>query len=192
MTHCFNRRYTVASPATFDAFRSASGLALVRHYSLNENMMFDAKDAEKLGYFASDIERAGPACMMAEALAVANGDPTMFGYLLGENFGRGFPQYVREFNANFLALPALPSERLTQACDDQEVVVRIIRTPQHGAWLAIVNTGYGGKSGARIRLPGKGAARDAVHDTALPQKDATLELTLRPFELRAVRLSSEK
>ena len=60
----------------------------------------------------ADIERAGPYCMMAEALAMANGDPTMLGYLLGGNFGRGFPQYVREFNANFLALPALPSERL--------------------------------------------------------------------------------
>ena len=41
MTHCFNRAYTVASPATFDAFRAPAGLAMVRHYALNENMMFD-------------------------------------------------------------------------------------------------------------------------------------------------------
>ena len=62
-----------------------------------------------LGYFVADIERAGPFCMMAEALAMANGDPTMIGYLVGSNYGRGFPGYVRDFNANFLALPALPS-----------------------------------------------------------------------------------
>jgi hypothetical protein len=192
MTHCFNRRYTAASPATFDAFRGPAGLALMRHYSLNENMMFDMKDAEKLGYFVADFERAGPACMMGEAIAVANGDPTMLGYLLGGNFGRGFPQYVREFNANFLALPALPSKRLPGASDDREIVVRIIRTPQHGAWLAVVNTGHGGKSGAKIRLPEKGAARDAVSDAALPVKDGTLELTLRPFELRTIRLGPEK
>jgi hypothetical protein len=182
----------VASPATFDAFRGPSGLALVRHYSLNENMMFDAKDAEKLGYFVADIERAGPACMMTEALAVANGDPTMLGYLLGANFGRGFPQYVREFNANFLALPALPSERLSGASDDKEIVVRLIRTPQHGAWLAVVNTGYESKRAAKIHLPEKGAARDAVRDTPLPAKDGTLELSLRPFELRTIRLGAAK
>jgi hypothetical protein len=164
----------------------------MRHYSLNENMMFDMKDAEKLGYFVADFERAGPACMMGEAIAVANGDPTMLGYLLGGNFGRGFPQYVREFNANFLALPALPSKRLPGASDDQEIVVRIIRTPQHGAWLAVVNTGYENKRGVKIRLPEKGAARDAVSNTPLPVKDGTLGLTLRPFELRTIRLGPEK
>jgi hypothetical protein len=128
--------------------------------------------------------------MMAESLAVANGDPTMLGYLLGANFGRGFPQYVREFNANFLALPALPSERLSGASDDAEVVVRLIRTPQHGAWLAVVNTGYESKRAARIRLPGKGTARDAVKGTPLPVDDGTLELSLRPFELRTIRIGA--
>ena len=56
----------------------------------------------------ADVERAGPFCMQAEAVAMANGDPTMIGYLVGNNFERGFPMYVRDFNANFLALPALP------------------------------------------------------------------------------------
>jgi len=124
----------VETSNTFEAFRGPSGLALVRHYSLNENMLFDRQDKEKLGYFVVHIERAGPACMMAGALAVANGDPTMLGCLHGGNFGRGFPQYVREFNANFLALPALPSERLSDACADKEVVARAIRTPDTGCF----------------------------------------------------------
>lgn len=169
LTHGFNRRYTVASPATFDAFRGPAGLALVRHHALNENMLFDAKDAEKLGYFVADFERAGPACMMAEVLAVANGDPTMIGYLHGGNFGRGFPAYVRDFNANFLALPALPSERLQEASDDPDIVVRAIRTKEHGTWYAVVNTGWTAKSVA-VRVPG------------VPQLD------LHPFALRTIHV----
>ena len=50
---------------------------------------------------------------------MAHGDPTMIGYLVGCNFGRGFPQYVRNFNANFLALPALPSQVVPQAASDR-------------------------------------------------------------------------
>ena len=44
-THAFNRLYTVSSPKTFDTFRGGSELAVVRHHSLNENMMFDKGDS---------------------------------------------------------------------------------------------------------------------------------------------------
>jgi hypothetical protein len=186
LTHGFNRSYTVASPVTFDAFRGPSGLAAVRHYTLNENMAFDRDDREKLGYFVADVERAGPACMMAEALAVANGDPTMLGYLMGGNFGRGFPQYVREFNANFLALPALPSERLAIACDDPEVVVRAIRTPAHGMYLAIVNTGSRAKERVLIRLSVTGKVTEAVSGRELAMQDGGIRLDLHAFELRTL------
>ena len=188
MTHCFNRLFTVASPKTFATFRNPAGLAAVRHYSLNENMMFDRNDKEKLGYFVGDIERAGPYCMMAEATALANGDPTLLGYLLGGNYGRGFPQYVREFNANFLALPALPSDRLANASDDKEVVVRAIRTKDHGTWLAIVNTGFTAKPHARIRLPIPGVVHDAVTEAVLPVKTGVLELALHPCQLQTVHI----
>ena len=190
MTHCFNRAYTVESSNTFAAFRGPSGLALIRHYSLNENMLFDRQDKEKLGYFVADIERAGPACMMAEALAVANGDPTMLGYLHGGNFGRGFPQYVSEFNANFLALPALPSERLSDACADKEVVVRAIRTPGHGTFLAVVNTGFNAKGRSLIRLPTAGRVTDAVSGKSLEARAGTVEVALHPFELRSLRIEN--
>jgi hypothetical protein len=188
MTHCINRLFTVASPKTFATFRNPAGLAAVRHYALNENMLFDKQDHEKLGYFVADIERAGPYCMMAEANAIANGDPTMLGYLHGSNYGRGFPQYVREFNAHYLALPALPSERLTDASDDKDIVVRAIRTQHHGTWLAIVNTALTAKPHARIRLPAAGIARDAVTETPLPVTTGTLELSLHPCQLQSVHL----
>jgi hypothetical protein len=124
VSYSFNRLYTVAVPEVFDAFRCGEGLAIMRHYSLNENMMSDKKDKETMGYFCSDVDRAGPYCMMAEARAVANGDPRYIGYLNGNTMVRGFPQYVRAFNAAFLALPALPSKVLGNASSDPEVVVR--------------------------------------------------------------------
>ena len=101
----------------------------MRFYSLNENMMNDKADKEKLGYFVADMEMAGPYSMLAEARAVANGDPSDIGYLSGNNFQRGFPEYARAFNTAFLSLPALPSVVVAGASSDKEVVVRQIVTP---------------------------------------------------------------
>lgn len=187
LSHAFNRNYTTMSPRSFDAFRTPSGLAIVRHYPLNEHMMFDEHDKEILGYFVADIERAGPYCMMGEALAMAHGDPTMIGYLVGSNFGRGFPQYVRNFNANFLALPALPSTVVPQAASDPEVVVRQIRTDGHGTWVAIINTSLHRKPQITVSLPA-GRASDAVSGEELEPHAGKLTLDLYPFQLRSLRV----
>ena len=177
MTHAFNRAYTVTSPKTFDAFRGQDRLALVRFYSLNENMMFDRAEKEKLGYFVADIESAGPYCMLGEVRAMANGDPTEIGYLSGGNFTRGFPTYVRAFNEAFLALPALPSRIVPNACEDKEIVVREIVTPDGGTWYAVMNTGLKAKSNVKIKLPNGGAIQDAVTKKALGKGGAvTLDL----------------
>lgn len=187
LTHAFNRSYTVASPRTLDAYRTPSGLALVRHYALNEHMLFDKQDKELLGYFVADIERAGPSCMLAEALAVARGDPTLIGYLVGGNFGRGFPAYVREFNAHFLALPALPSAVLAGAASDDEVVVRRIDTPQHGTWIAVVNPSLREKAELRVSLPA-GRVTDAASGEELQPVDGQLRLRMGPCQLRSFRV----
>jgi hypothetical protein len=188
MTHCFNRAYTVASPATFDAFRGPSGLAAVRHYSLNENMLFDPDDQPKHGYFVVDMERAGPYSMLAEAWAVAYGDPTHIGYLSGGTFFRGFPYYARNFNTAFLALPALPSRRLADAASDAEVVVREITTPRHGTYLAIVNTGFAAKQNVSITLPVQGTITDAATGRPLSSSAGQLTLSMYPCQLRALRI----
>ncbi len=184
LTHAFNRLYTVASSRTFDAFRTLTGLAVVRHYALNENMMFDRNDKSKLGYFVADIERAGPYCMMAEAVAMANGNPTMIGYLTGANFGRGFPFYVKNFNANFLALPALPGRRLPHASSDPEVVVRIIPTANHGTWFSVVNAGLEAKKDVIVRLPGKGPINEAVTGIRIAES-GRVPASFYPCELKA-------
>lgn len=183
LTHGFNRLYTVALPYTFEAFRTPTGLAIVRHYSLNEDMMFDKNDKPKLGYFVADIERAGAYCMMSEVMAVAMGDPTMIGYLVGSNFGRGFPEYVREFNANFLALPALPSQLLKNASNDPEMFVRRISTPNHGVWLAVINTGWIEKNEVKIRITDKGTVYNAVTHTPVKTVNNELILKMHPCQL---------
>lgn len=184
MTYPFNRLYTVASPEAFEAFRTAGGLAIVRHYGLNENEMDD-----QTGYFVCDVERAGPYSLLAEARAVANGDPRYLGFLAGGTFNRGFPHYFRAFAANFLALPALPSRVLDGAASDVEVVVREIPTEGHGTYVAIVNTGMSARTNVRVRLPAGGAVTSASTGEALAVRDGALELTLYPGELRAVHVA---
>ena len=186
LTHCINRAYTVGSPQTFDAFRGPSGLAVVRHYALNEHMLVDRRDQPKLGYFVADVERAGPYCMLAEARAMAHGDPTLIGYLVGSNFARGFPQYVRQFHAAYLALPALPSRRVAEASGDPEVVVRAIDAPGHGTYYAVVNTGWQAKPRVRIQLPRAKTVQDAATGQDLPVRDGAVELDFYPCQLRAL------
>jgi hypothetical protein len=184
LTHAFNRLYTVASPKTFELYRTCSGLTIVRHYCLNENMMFDANDESKLGYFVTDMERSGPFCMMAEAVAFANGDPTMIGYLTSNSFSVGFPTYVRNFNVNFLALPALPSRRVPQASDDPAIVVREIETPDHGTWYAAVNVSMSAVPQTAIHLVDNKPIRSAVNGEIVAT-DGTVETAFYPFELKA-------
>ncbi|TWU08165.1 hypothetical protein [Stieleria varia] len=188
MTHAFNRLYTVADSETLNAFRSETGLALIRHYTLNEDMMFDKNDAPLLGYFVADVERAGPFCMMAEAYAMANGDPTHLGYLSGNNFSRGFPQYVREFNSAFLSLPALPSTRLTDSSAHPGVVVRAIETDGQGVYLAVISLSKTALSNVQIRLPRAGKVVDATTGETLPRSGDSVGLSMFPFQLRALHL----
>jgi hypothetical protein len=186
-SHAFNRNYTVASPKTMDAFRTPAGLAMIRHYTLNENMMFDRADKPMLGYFVADIERAGPFCMMAEAIAMANGDPTMIGYLVGSNYGRGFPAYVRDFNANFLALPALPSTVVPDVASHPDTVVRRIDAGKHGAYLAVIHTGMQPAS-IKLKLAAGSKVTDAVTAQALDISNGTATLEMGPMQLRSLHV----
>ncbi len=186
LAHAFNRSYTVLDPRTMDLYRSPAGLTLVRHYALNENMMYDLKDQDRLGYFLVDMERAGPACMLGEALAMAYGNPTQIGYLTGGNFGRGFSRYARDFNANYLALPALPALRLEGAASQPQVVVQAITTADSGTYLAVVNTGMAAVKGVRVKLPSAGPAKALASGEDLTVTAGAVTLDLRPFQLLAI------
>jgi hypothetical protein len=182
LTYSFNRAYNTSSSKAWDAFRTRSGLAAIMHYPLNEHSM-----EKSLGYIASDVEYAGPFVMLTEARAMAYGDPRYLGYLAASSFNRGFPEYVRNFNAAFLSLPALPSEVLPNASSDPEVIVRAIKTPQHGTYLAIVNVGFTDKK-ASITLPSNGKLTDAATGKALTAANGKLQTSLYPCQLIAVRI----
>lgn len=156
LTMAFSRQYTVADPAAMEAFRTPDGLAMIRHYPLNEHCFnkIEKKDAKEhaLGYFVSDFEEAGPYSMLAEARALAFGDPRFIGYLAANSFQRGFPAYARAFNRAFLALPAVPSTRLDGAASNKEVVVRSYKTSGNGTWFAVVNTGMEDARDVRVDL----------------------------------------
>jgi hypothetical protein len=190
LTHPFNRLFTVSSPKTLELYRAPAGLALVRHYTLNENMMFDANDKDKLGYFVADFERAGAFCMQAEAVAMANGDPTLIGYLVGNNFARGFPSYVRDFNANFLALPALPSKRIEGVSSAPSVVVRTIDAGRSGSYLAVVNTDCREQKQVKVKLPGSGSVTALASGALIARKNGEITLDLRPYQLLALRVAT--
>ena len=187
LTFSMNRAYTVGSAAAMNSFRTPSGLAIVYHYPLNENRMHP-----DLGYFVSDMEHWGPYSLLAEARAMASGDPRLIGYLASSSWSRGFPQFARPFNAAFLSLPALPSRVVENAVSggNREIVVRAIATPKNGTYYAVVNTGLTTKPGVMLRLPVPKAGRvfDAATGAGIPlDKSGMVKLgTLGPCELRAL------
>lgn len=187
----FNRAYSVGNAKDFEAYATPSGTAMIRHYSLNEDMLREDPKGQKLdrlGYSVADFERAGPYIMLAEAQAMANGNPTHLGYLASNNFNRTFPEYVRAFNAAFLSLPALPANIVEKASSDPEVVVRQIDGGKHGTWLAIVNPTYHAKKEVNITLPQPGQVTNAATGEKLSRQGDTLTLDLYPCQLVSLHL----
>ncbi len=181
-----HRLFSVNDPAVFDAYRNGNGTdTVIRHYGLNENMI-----EGKIGYCIADFERAGRACMMAEVNAMANGDPVNLGYLMGSNFTRGFPGPVREFNLNFLALPALPSKAVPGACDDPDVTLRLIDCGSRGTYYALVHTGWTEKTGVTVRFPRGTTSLTAIvsGQKAKVSGDGTVTIgRLQPWQLVSFR-----
>ena len=189
-TYPFNRLYTTSDPAGFEAFRGPAGVAMLRHYSLNENTMSVATEGAGpeaiLGYFAHDMDRAGPYSMLAEARALAYGDPRYIGYLASNRYNRGFPEYVRAFNSAFLALPALPSNVWPDAASDTEVVVRAYPTDEHGTYLAVINTGMNSADDVTVTLPGNHQVIDAVTGDEVLADGTEFTVRLYPGQVRTL------
>lgn len=180
LTMAFNRQHSVVDAKAMDAFRTPDGLAMIRHYPLNEHVLKD----KPLGYFVADFEEAGPFCMLAEARALAFGDPRFIGYLTGNSFQRGFPAYVRAFDRAFLALPAVPSSVVDKAASQPEVVVRRYPTEGHGIWFAVVNTGMADARDVRIDLKQAGLV-DACSGEAVRLTGTAATVSLYPGQVLA-------
>lgn len=164
-----NRMYSVWDPEAFKAYRNGTGVnTIIRHYPLNENMLYrydpvSGEEARILGYAIHDTERAGRASMMVEVSAMAKGDPVNLGYLVGSTFSRGFPGPAREFNLNFLALPALPSVPVRKACDNPDVTLKMIDASKTGGgyYFSLTHEGYRPIENVTVRFP-KGVSKVAA------------------------------
>jgi len=176
-TYPVSRMYTAMSSTAFDAFRGPDGLAAVRWFCPNAGL-----DAGTLGGIVADIDRAGPYCMMTEALAVANGDPIWLGILASNTFTSSFPEYARRFYAAYLALPAEKSQRMWEWSPDPEVVVRVIWPETKGAYLAVVNTSYLPKKEAAIVLSWDGQVTNAASGQILDSLKSKIKVKKKPKE----------
>lgn len=189
-----NRLYSVLDPEAYRAYADASGMTtVIRHHPLNEHMQryrVGDKEVPLVGYEMNDSERAGRASMMLEVEAMARGDVANIGYLIGSTFARGFPGPVREFNLNFLALPARPSRVVAGACDDPEVTLRAIDCTREGlgTYYYLVHVGRIAKRGVTVRFPeGKDAVSFLVSNDTRKLSKGVLTLDLQPWQLLALR-----
>ena len=190
MTYSFNNLFSVSDAQSLAKFNTPSGTAAIRHFCLNEDAMKGNDGNPLLGYFVTDMELAGPYITLPEARALANGNPYYFGYLSSNSFNRGFAGYVRQFNANYLALPALPSVKRDDLTEELNLAVRTITTTEHGTFMAIINTGLAEIKGGKVDLPMGDSAVSAVTFDTMKVVDKQLILDLHPGQLVTVRLSN--
>ncbi|MBQ9727241.1 MAG: hypothetical protein IJV65_07035, partial [Kiritimatiellae bacterium] len=141
LSYPFNCIHPVASSDPAQAFRNASGdLVMARHYSLDEFCAndYNLESGQSIaGYYTSDMDHAGRAVMCAETMAMAVNDPTILGYLFGSNLDRLDAPYVREFNLNFLSLPATASTVLLGGTCSDPVTIRRWTTDAGNYWAVI-------------------------------------------------------
>ncbi len=183
------RLFTVADQELLDSYRSAAGLTVIHHYTLNEDSPSDRGHrgpfGGEVGYTCVDVDRAGPYVCLLEARALALGDPVNIGALCGSVYSTGFPGYVRQFHRAFLSVPALPSTRVAQAASDPEVIIRQVETPSQGTYFYVINTSLQTKRDVRVTLPGEGSLQDLLDEDRKPV--SPLQLSLYPGEVRSYR-----
>ena len=186
-SYTIHRSYS--ADTDMDLFRTKAGLTAVRHFPLNEhelNVRQGDTQIEPTGYFVADVERAGPFCVMPEVSAVAKGDPTAIGYLTGNTFQRGFPQYVLAFNRAYLALPALPST-LIQSEKYGKEWIRRIDAGGNRTWIAVCNLAF---ESAKVKIDSlaDGVLIDCVSGEQIPIRNASATVPAGPMSLRSFRL----
>jgi regulation of enolase protein 1 (concanavalin A-like superfamily) len=188
ITYPMGRLFTLENAAAVNSFRCASGLTVLRHYPLSEDNAPGYEPTPlggQVGYSATESERAGNHEMLQQARAIAQADPRNLGYLCASSFNTGFPEVMRRFNQAFLAVPALPSTRLTSASTNANMVVRQITTSGFGTYYYVVNTAMTTQT-ATVTLPSTGTVTELARKTTL--SGTTLNLTLESAELRAYRV----
>ena len=179
----FNTVWTVADKTASARYRNKSGdLPFVRHYSLNENDFRNASNSEICGYYTCDWDHAGRAVVLAELYAMAYDDPTMLGYLFTANLVRNDSTYVREFNLNYLSLPALKGDVLVGGEWPATFTVRRWVTDK-GTYWAVINCDSKPWSGQVDFQTEAAQIWHTVSGDALPLSGGKANLELEPFQM---------
>ena len=179
----FNTVWTVADKTASARYRNKSGdLPFVRHYSLNENDFRNASNSEICGYYTCDWDHAGRAVMLSELYAMSYDDPTMLAYLFTANLVRNDSTYVREFNLNYLSLPALKGEALVGGEWPATFTVRRWVTDK-GTYWAVINCDSKPWSGQVDFRTEAAQIWHTVSGEALPLSGGKANLELEPFQM---------
>ncbi len=191
-----NGLYTVADGSLLSEYNNTAGASLVHHFPLNEDdgngykdntctdlrpvKLDDAFDA-KFGYLSVAVERADAYVTLAEARALANGNPINIAYLESSSMSRGFPAYVRRFNQALLSLPALPMTTVSGISSNNQVVVRRINSAA-GTYYAVINPTLQRQSALTLTFSGAASVRDLLKQVDYP--GSKLLVDLYPGEVR--------
>lgn len=179
----FNTVWTVADKTASARYRNKSGdLPFVRHYSLNENDFRNASNQEICGYYTCDWDHAGRAVMLSELYAMAYDDPTMLAYLFTANLVRNDSTYVREFNLNYLSLPAMKGEVLVGGGWPETFTVRRYVTDK-GTYWAVINCDSKPWSGTVDFRTEASQIWYTVSGQPLPLSSGKATLSLEPFQM---------
>ena len=179
----FNTVWTVADKTASARYRNKSGdLPFVRHYSLNENDFRNASNQEICGYYTCDWDHAGRAVMLSELYAMAYDDPTMLAYLFTANLVRNDSTYVREFNLNYLSLPAMKGEVLVGGGWPDTFTVRRYVTDK-GTYWAVINCDVREWSSTVDFHTEADQIWYTVSGQPLPLSGGTATLSLEPFQM---------
>ena len=179
----FNTVWTVADKTASARYRNKSGdLPFVRHYSLNENDFRNASNQEICGYYTCDWDHAGRAVMLSELYAMAYDDPTMLAYLFTANLVRNDSTYVREFNLNYLSLPAMKGEVLVGGGWPDTFTVRRYVTDK-GTYWAVINCDVREWSGTVDFHTDADQIWYTVSGQPLPLSGGKATLSLEPFQM---------
>ena len=187
LSYPFNCVHTVAGSQADANFRNASGdLVMARHYSLDEfcanDYNLDEDHRAIAGYYTSDMDHAGRAVMCAEVMAMAVNDPTILGYLFGSNLDRLDAPVVREFNQNFLSLPATASTVLLGGTCNDDVTVRRWTTSAGNYW-AVINVTARPVSGQWNLQTSKTRVWRTVDWREETVSGGKVSLTLQPYQM---------
>ena len=124
LAYPYNCVYTTIPDEAAKYRNATDDLFFTRHYCLYEGCDNDVGGNALNGYYTCEMDRADRASVLPELSAMAYQDPTTIGFLQGNHLARNFTRPFREFNENFLALPAVKGTVLKGGSYGEDVTIR--------------------------------------------------------------------